>query len=80
MTMPAFGDKIGGRCAKTAKRIAIKEGLPLYRIGGTVMVKEVDVTAWLENQRIEPVQSEPDLRSRLQEIRDRVAAKRRAAS
>jgi hypothetical protein len=76
-TLATAGERMGGRCAKTAKRILSKAGVPMHRIGGSLMVKDSDLEAFFESQRVEPV---ADLRSRLQVIRDKVRARRQAVA
>lgn len=53
ITIPHFAERVDAS-AKTAKRIVESAGLPTFRIGGQLRLRESDVDGYLEGQRIEP--------------------------
>ena len=77
ITLAEFGrDYLGGKSAKTAKRVVVREGIPHFRVNGHILIKQSDADGWRDRQRIEPSARSSDLKSLLREISDRVLNKR----
>lgn len=77
LTLGQFSDRyLGGRSIKTARRTVLGQKIEHTRVNGHIMVRESAAEAWLEQQRVESV----DLRSRLQQIRDKIRARRKSIS
>ena len=58
LRMDEFGEMYaGGVCAKTAKRIVLREQIPHFILNGRVLVKESDAQAWRESK----IQTAPDI-------------------
>lgn len=51
-TLVAFGAQIGGLSPKTARRIAEHDGIPMYRIGRSLMLRQSDIDQWIEGKRL----------------------------
>ena len=75
--IPDFAAKIATG-TKTAKRIAAEAGLPMFRIGGQLRLRESDVTAYLDGQQIEPTVPAINLKTLVHAAVER-AKKRRAS-
>jgi len=77
LTLVEFGrDYLGGLSAKTAKRRVTEEGIPHIVDHGHILIRQSVAENWRESKA---ANTQPDLRSRLQQIRDRVRARRKAA-
>lgn len=77
ITIPTFAARIDAS-PKTAKRIVKSAGLPTFPIGGQLRLRESDVNAYLEGQRIEPTIPETNLKTLVHAAVERVK-KRRAS-
>jgi hypothetical protein len=53
ITFAEFGSQIH-RSARTAQRIAERDGLSVYQINYSKLLRQSDVTAWIEARRTDP--------------------------
>jgi excisionase family DNA binding protein len=52
-SLSQFGEQIGGRSARTVRRIIERDGIPTYRIGASQLVRQSDINAWIEDHRVD---------------------------
>ena len=78
MTAAAIGLALSGKSSRTGRRFLNEGHIPTYLIHGRKYVRQADFEKWLELQKIEPsTQRQSSLKSRLDEISQRILAKRR---
>ena len=74
--MDEFGEMYaGGVCAKTAKRIVLKEGIPYLKVNGRTLVRQSDAEAWRDSKMRKET---PTLKSMLADITAKVRKERSA--
>jgi hypothetical protein len=61
-TFAEFGGQIH-RSARTAQRIVERDGIPVYRVNNSRLIRQSDIDTWIEARRIEPAEQHDSLKA-----------------
>ena len=76
LTGEPLGKYLGGKSRRSVCRFLSACPVPVYLINGRRHIRKSELDAWLESQKIEPVELKQDLKSMLACISQRVLAER----
>ena len=79
ITDAAFGEiYLGGKSAKTARRVIVEDRIPYQKVRGHWLLKESDAESWRDAKTV--TLQTPSIKDRLAEITGRVIARKKGTA